>query len=106
MTFVPRKMLAAATFAMAGALDTLIARLRAMLGPKPAAKPFEEALDEDYEAFDETAEEWPEDVVAEPPLTEKDRIALEQEVKDLVVFRDLAVSITHNAKGRALLTAA
>jgi adenine-specific DNA-methyltransferase len=105
MTLVLRKLLASSTFAIAGALDTLIARLRAMLSPKSAATPLEEALDEDYEAFDETAEEWPEEEVAEPPPTEQDRLALEQEVKDLVAFRDLAVSIRHNAKGKALLTA-
>ncbi len=105
MTLVLRKLLASSTFAIAGALDTLIARLRAMLARQPAAVSAEPDLPEDYEAFDETAEEWPDDPASEPPRTEEDRLALEREVNDLVVFRDLAVSITHNAKGKALLTA-
>lgn len=105
MTMILRKLLASSTFAIAGALDTLIARLRATLGQKPAAKTLEDELDDDYEALGETSEEWPDDEAAEPPLTESDRLAIEQEVKDLVAFRDLAVSITHNAKGKALLTA-
>jgi adenine-specific DNA-methyltransferase len=39
------------------------------------------------------------------PLSEADLVALEQEIADLEAFRNLAVSITHNAKGQALLKA-
>ena len=105
MTLVLRKLLASSSFAIAGALDTLIDRLKAKLVKEQAEKSLEEEFDQDYEALDETAEEWSEGNVEEPPLSDKDRTALEQEVKDLAGFRDLAVSITHNAKGAALLTA-
>lgn len=105
MTLVLRKLLASSTFAIAGALDTLIARLKLKVGKRPEAKPLEEELDEDYEALDETAEEWGDDPADAEPLSEKDRTALEQEIRDLEAFRDLALTITQNAKGRALLTA-
>ncbi len=105
MTLVLRKLLASSTFAIAGALDTIITRLKAKLGKKPESQPLEELLDEEYEALDETAEEWGDEFDDAEPLTESERSALEQEIRDLEEFRDLALSITHNAKGRALLTA-
>jgi len=103
MTLVLRKLLASSTFAIAGALDTLIARLKDKVGKTPEVKLLEEELDEDYEVLDETAEEWEDDPVEEEPLSEKDRSALVQEIRDLEAFRDLALTITQNAKGKALL---
>ncbi len=105
MTLVLRKLLASSTFAIAGALDTLIARLKDKVRRKPETKPLDEKLDEDYEALDETAEEWGDDPADAEPMSEKERSALEQEIHDLEAFRDLALTITQNAKGRALLTA-
>lgn len=105
MTLVLRKLLASSTFAIAGALDTIGTRLRDRLGKPPPFQSLEEELDQDYEALDETAEEWPEDTPEAEPLSEADRVALEKEIADLEAFRNLAVSITHNAKGQALLTA-
>ena len=58
MTLVLRKLLASSSFAIAGALDTLIRRLRVKLA-KGAELPLLDELDKDYEALDETAEEWP-----------------------------------------------
>ena len=52
----------------------------------------------------ETADEWT-DQDAEEVLTPQDRAAIEQEIKDLESFRQLAVSIQYNAKGKALLKA-
>lgn len=103
MTLVLRKLLASSTFAIAGALDTLSTRLKSKLGRKSEAKPLEDELDEEYEALDETAEEWGEDPDDDEPLTEQDRAALETEIRDLEAFRDLALTITQNAKGTALL---
>ncbi len=105
MTLVLRKLLASSTFAIAGALDTLSKRLRRRLGKQLPTQLLEEELEEDYEALEETAEEWPEDLSEPEPLSEADRVALEKEIADLEAFRNLAVSITHNAKGKALLIA-
>lgn len=105
MTLVLRKLLASSTFAIAGALDTISQRLQARLGKRQPKQSLEEELDQDYEALDETAEEWPEDTPEPEPLSDGDRVALEQEIADLEAFRTLAVSITDNAKGQALLIA-
>lgn len=105
MTLVLRKLLASSSFAIAGALDSMSSRLRERLRLADGPTPLEEALEEDFEALDELAEEWDEDKAAAEVLTEADRKAIQQEIDDLEGFRKLAVSITHNAKGQALLTA-
>ncbi len=105
MTLVLRKLLASSTFAIAGALETISRRLQARLEKQPPVQSLEEELDEDYEILDETAEEWPEDLAAAEPLSPEDRATIEREIADLEQFRRLAVSITHNAKGQALLVA-
>lgn len=105
MTLVMRKLLASSTFAIAGALDTLVTRLRARLARQPPHATLAEELDRDYEHLDETAEEWGHDEPIGPPMSEADRDALAREIADLEQFQDLAASITTNAKGEALLKA-
>ncbi|HHW76775.1 MAG TPA: DEAD/DEAH box helicase [Xanthomonadaceae bacterium] len=104
MTLVLRKLLASSTFAIAGALTSISNRLKAKLGKREAAESLEEELYQDYEALDETAEEWADDESAEV-LTRADRAAIEREIVDLDDFAKLAASIEHNAKGMALLKA-
>ncbi len=103
MTLVLRKLLASSTFAIAGALQTMARRLGRDLAEQEALSLVDE-LDEDYEALDETAEEWTEDETTEP-LTEADLAALASEIAELEAFAELATSITNNAKGQALLRA-
>ncbi len=104
MTLVLRKLLASSTFAIAGALTTISNRLKAKLSRRELTDSLEDALDQDYEALDETAEEWADDEYAET-LSDDNRNALEQEITDLKAFTELATSIEHNAKGLALLKA-
>jgi adenine-specific DNA-methyltransferase len=104
MTLVLRKLLASSTFAIAGALATLSGRLKVRLAKATPPTTLEEDLNQDYEALDETAEEWNGDE-PEPPLSDADRAALQREITDLDAFTTLAVSIEHNAKGKALLRA-
>lgn len=104
MTLVLRKLLASSTFAIAGALTSISNRLKAKLQKHTPKISLEDELDEDYEALDETAEEWPEDDPQEM-LSEADRLALEAEIADLDNFIQIATSIEHNAKGAALLKA-
>src|SRR6266516_890418 len=103
MTLVLRKLLASSTFAIAGALTSISERLKKKLRRQPVETLVEE-LDQDYEALDEIAEELDEPPVEEP-LSEADRAALEAEIADLDSFANLATSIEHNAKGKALLKA-
>lgn len=104
MTLVLRKLLASSSFAIAGALRTMADRLRARLQQRSTTGSLEDQLDEDYEALDETAEEWGAET-DDAPLTSADRAAVEREVADLDHFAELATSIEQNAKGRALLSA-
>jgi SNF2 family DNA or RNA helicase len=105
MTLVLRKLLASSTFAIAGALDSITQRLKTQLGLKEPATTLEEELDSDYEALEETAEEWGNDEPEAASLSDADRAALAQEIADLESFSALATSITSNAKGKALLKA-
>lgn len=103
MTLVLRKLLASSSFAIAGALETLSNRLRKKLQKTQLQEPLAEELDQDYEALAETAEEWPEEVPEQ--ISETDRVAIEAEISELESFTRLATSITHNAKGAALIKA-
>jgi len=102
MTLVLRKLLASSTFAIAGALSSISNRLQKRLEQSQPTSLVEE-LNEDYEALDETAEEWSEEELE--PLTEAGQRALELEIAELREFAALATSIEQNAKGRALLKA-
>lgn len=106
MTLILRKLLASSTFAIAGALETLVKKLNAVIRSDNfqrdrAQLDLEEDLDGGYE---ELEDEWEQE---EPtaPLTSEDRAAIEAEIRDLEAFRDLAVNITENAKGDSLVTA-
>ena len=105
MTLVLRKLLASSTFAIAGALETMANRLRAQLGREQPVEDLEDALDQDYESLDETAEEWTDDVNFVEPISASSRATVEAEVADLDAFIALATSINQNAKGKALLKA-
>jgi adenine-specific DNA-methyltransferase len=110
MTLVLRKLLASSSFAIAGALTSIANRMKAQLkadddrSADTLLLPLQDVLNEDYEAFDETAEEWDDEDELEP-MTLEDRKAMQAEIVDLEEFTRLALSIDHNAKGRALLTA-
>lgn len=116
MTLILRKLLASSTFAIAGALDSLARKLERQLKEDETLRQNleEEAegeLTSDIDGLAEEREEWigPDDWVDDedvPELLTRDDIeAIEKEIGDLRSFRDLAVSITENAKGNALLAA-
>jgi superfamily II DNA or RNA helicase len=104
MTLVLRKLLASSTFAIAGALTSISTRLKAKLARQDIMGSLSEDLGADYGVLDETAEDWADDG-HDAPLSDLDRAALERETADLDAFAQLAASIEHNAKGRALLVA-
>ena len=106
ITLVLRKLLASSTFAIAGALETLIKRLGQTLDEKAATTDLADELDQDYEALDELADEL--DGVADGSTkvsTAAEIAAIRAEVGELESFRNLAISITENARGTALLQA-
>lgn len=103
-TLVLRKLLASSTFAIAGALVSMSKRLKKKLAKAASEESIAEELVNDYEAFDNIAEEWEEEE-QNNQLTEDDRKAIEQEIVDLDEFSRLATSIEHNSKGMALIKA-
>ena len=103
MTLVLRKLLASSSFAIAGALTSISNRLKAQLKADEPKLTLEDELDEDYESLEETAEEWGDD--PPEPLSAEDRAAIAAEIADLDEFTRLALSLDHNAKGKALLKA-
>jgi hypothetical protein len=108
MTLVMRKLLASSTYAIAGALDSLARKLNSKLKNDDRLKTaiqMRDEIGEDFELLEEFEDEWPEDLDEEDALTEKDIATINAEISDLAAFRDLAVSITENAKGQSLLQA-
>lgn len=108
MTLVMRKLLASSTFAIAGALDSLTRKLKSKLKTDDrlkAALQAREELANDFELLEEFEDEWPDGLDEEESLTEEDIETIQSEITDLEAFRDLAVSITENAKGQSLLHA-
>ncbi|QRP64401.1 DEAD/DEAH box helicase family protein [Rhodanobacter sp. FDAARGOS 1247] len=98
------KLLASSSHAIAGALDTMANRLQGVLDEAPEVD-LSEALDQDYESLDETADEWSTDGVSEAPPSVQEREAIASEMAELRHFKSLATGIRENAKGRALLIA-
>lgn len=105
ITLVLRKLLASSSFAIAGALESLIRRLNQTLDEKVPDALVDE-LDEDYESLDETADELGADETEDTrKKTAQEIAAIRAELAELEGFRQLAVSIPENAKGQTLLQA-
>jgi len=103
MTLIMRKLLASSTFAIGGALQSMATRLKGDFEQQESLQSLSDALGENYETFDETAEEWSEDP-EEPLFSEVELEALKHEVEELQASAELAFSIQSNAKGHALLS--
>lgn len=99
------KLLASSTHAIAGALETMAKRLQGVLDDTADIPDLADALDEDYESLDETADEWTDQEPCHRPSARNERDAVAQEIEELRHFKSLATNIRDNAKGRALSTA-
>lgn len=107
MTLILRKLLASSSFAIAGTLNILIKRLNLIIKEQKELSLSEE-IAQDYELFEEEQEEWVDEESEEDGNDDDEQIDTEmifQEIEELEKYRDLAESITHNAKGEKLLTA-
>ena len=115
MTLVLRKILASSTFAISATLSKLIARLE--ITEREMAEPPADNLvvfAEDYDVVGELEDEW---LVAEESdayevranidshQQDMARMLIRSEIEELVKYKNLASSITSNAKGQALLIA-
>jgi len=106
MTLVLRKLLASSTFAIAGALDSLANKLERRLKKDDKLAEVTEDLEEDFERYDDLSDEFEvEEEEAPKPLGPEERRLIERENEELRGFFPLAMQITQNAKGKALLQA-
>lgn len=110
ITLILRKLLASSTFAISKTLHSLVNRLQGFVkeAEKARREAISESLAEDYEGLDATKDEWNEENDHEKedePLTQEQIEEIKAEIKDLESFRDLAESITHNAKGNEMMKA-
>ena len=103
ITLVLRKLLASSTFAIAGALTTLLNRLKSRRGLMESEAD-DDLLGDEYEALSATQEEWNEEM-EEKSGSASDQVALVSEIAELQGFVDLALSIENNGKGKSLLKA-
>lgn len=103
ITMVLRKLLASSSFAIAGTLSSLIARLEGLLHGTEAE------LDlEDYDAYNELTDEGddsPDEAADGPEDIQRKREGILRELEQLRRFAELANSITVNAKGDNLISA-
>lgn len=107
MTLILRKLLASSTYAIYGTFETLIARLENLISKNETN--LAEAIEQDYETFEETQEEWldeSEEAALEVELlSDEDIAAIKSEIEDLKKFRDLAYKIRTNTKAEHLFKA-
>ena len=115
ITLVVRKILASSTFAISSTLDKLITRLENIVKKNKSDEL--ENLDDEYETIEELKEEWltvnesAEEYIGESGgLSEKEEKeiinkAIQQEITELKHYKELARTITVNAKSIALLQA-
>lgn len=105
MTLILRKLLSSSSFAIAGTLRSLVNKLKDMLA-KAERGTLAEGVFQDFEGYDELADELEEDEsVNDQVLTEEDIAAIKAEMEELTTYAELAESIRQNAKGEVLLTA-
>jgi len=99
------KLLASSSHAIAGALDTMANRLQKVASKSAPAADLVDELDDDFEALEESAEEWSEASEDEPVLGEHDERdhAVAAELAELRQFVAHARQIRQDAKGQALL---
>jgi adenine-specific DNA-methyltransferase len=98
MTMILRKLMASSTFAIAGTLNAMAARLQ--------TQAVEEILAEDFEAFTELDDEWSEGEAGDTASKIGEfNPELKDEIDELKRYGAMAASILDNAKGQALLKA-
>jgi ERCC4-related helicase len=107
MTLILRKLLASSTFAIAGTLNSLITKLKAIVENNKRISAAD-VVAEEYDMFEEQSEEWIVEEGDEPDngeLSEDEIKAIKAEIIELEKYRNLAENIKHNTKGEKLIQA-
>lgn len=107
LTLVMRKLLASSSFAITGTLSTLINRLDKILQDQAPKNSMDFDLFEDMDEYESWLEEmgWEEVEENSEKLTQEEVQGIQDELTELKAYRDLAISIEHDAKGIKLTQA-
>lgn len=105
ISMVMWKLLASSSFAIAGALNSIITRLEDDLKLSEAEEGVFGDLNSDYESLNETIEEWSSDEDSPDATESTNRQSIVDEINELKSFKLLAENIRDNSKGDALLKA-
>jgi ERCC4-related helicase len=105
MTLILRKLLASSTYAISGTLQALETKLNDILTDQETLNEKVE-LGREFETFNELEDEWEEDGTNSFELLSDEELeGVQTELSNIKKFRELAYSITKNAKGEKLLLA-
>ena len=109
MTLILRKLLASSSFAITGTFEGLAEKLEDTLRTHATEPEIEPQLSVEFESLDEMKDEWLEEDDEESEekksFTPEEIEEIKHEIVNLKEFRDLAASISKNAKGEVLITA-
>ncbi len=105
ISMVMWKLLASSSFAIAGALGTIIKRLENDIDEQQKEEGVFNDLNADYEVLRETSEEWSENSSADSKENNSNLQSIREEIEELKSFKTLAENIGPNSKGNKLLEA-
>lgn len=115
MTLILRKLLASSTYAISGTLQGLAGKLTEAARRQETVQEPPANVPGDFEHYDELADEWDDADAEDPdadnrvredrPYTAEELVHVQEEIRTLQEFSDLARSIVKNSKGEVLLTA-
>lgn len=105
MTLILRKLLASSSYAISGTLKALEAKLSEILTDQETLNEKVE-LGREFETYNELEDEWEgDDTVTFELLSQDELDDVQSELNNVTRFKELAVSITKNAKGEKLIMA-
>jgi ERCC4-related helicase len=109
VTLVLRKVLASSSFALAGSMDRILARLEAKRSQMSKADVIIHDFSDDLETLDDDLDDDPEDSESDSDSDSDDDLEdqpdIDEEIDTVRSFRDMARAITRNAKGDHLAIA-
>jgi len=107
MTLILRKLLASSSHAIAGTLMGLVDKLEKVVKRKrKLIEEIKETFEEEVESIEDLEYDWSDEEIEEEEVFSEEEIqAVLKEIEELSEFRDLALSITHDAKGKRLQNA-
>jgi superfamily II DNA/RNA helicase len=108
MTLILRKLLASSSYAISGTFAGLATKLENMAAVKEPLTAVDDVVGDNFETVDEYKEEFDDNEKEDKPeiiYTAEQLQGINNEIKDLRRFQELATNIVKNSKGEKLFTA-